>query len=259
MKMTRMLHLKTLTTLAVAGSWLAVGLVVCGLRIDDAQMLALMLFGLILILMDVVCLNQREQRLRVRFAHELDRHVQNRTAELIARNRQLEELSQRLAQLANTDPLTELPNRRKVSQSLKSMLARSARDQQPLSLAVVDVDHFKLINDRYGHDTGDRVLRHIAESINALLRPTDMVGRWGGEEFLILLPNINREDTEQICSRIRKSIKELQFEGVKERISISIGIASRIAREQDVELIGRADEALYQAKFEGRDRVMFAN
>ncbi|HYI11247.1 MAG TPA: diguanylate cyclase [Thermoanaerobaculia bacterium] len=171
---------------------------------------------------------------------------------LIETNRQLEELSL-------TDALTGVRNRRAFDERLTPSYEHSRRYDRPLSLAVVDVDHFKAINDTYGHDSGDAVLRRVAELISACTRQTDFVARVGGEEFGILLPETPLFEALQFGEKIRSCVAAatLKIGNVPHPVTISVGIAnmphSRFASPS--ELYSAADQALYRAKARGRNRV----
>jgi diguanylate cyclase (GGDEF)-like protein len=156
-------------------------------------------------------------------------------------------LYREVGRLARTDSLTGVANRRAWDEELPRELARSARSGQPLCLALLDLDHFKLYNDRHGHQAGDRLLKAAAAAWEAKLRKTDLLARYGGEEFSLLLPDCNLDNGMEIAERLRPA----QPEG-----TCSIGVAAWDGRESADELIGRADRALYAAKAGGRDRCL---
>lgn len=164
-------------------------------------------------------------------------------------------------EIANTDVLTFLPNRRKIIVDLQEEVIRSNRYSTPLSLSVLDIDHFKNINDTYGHTTGDEALRSVSARLREQIRHPDTIGRYGGEEFLIVLPNSEikaaGEQAERLCQTIRKLRVEANDHSFK--VTISIGVAQyRIGEENWEQFLHRADEALYQAKDDGRDRWVIA-
>ncbi len=138
-------------------------------------------------------------------------------------------------------------------------LGRTARYTHPLSLLLYDIDHLKRINDRYGHDVGDRVLMHVAAAIQEELRTTDFQGRFGGEEFAVLLPETAPAEAVEVAERLRQRIENSRFPppGDEEiRLSISVGVTSfKNATENLDQLLARADHALYEAKATGRNRV----
>jgi len=175
---------------------------------------------------------------------------------------------QRIKQLGLTDPLTQVNNRRYFDQRLDAEAAVVQRHQQPLSCMFLDVDHFKRVNDEQGHQAGDKVLQQVAHLIAKQLRHSDLLSRYGGEEFVVLLPNTLLKDGWEIAERIRQSVAGHAFDiggGHTLQLTISIGIAcmEQIPPEQDAlsyaeSLVATADQAVYQAKETGRNRVCFA-
>jgi diguanylate cyclase (GGDEF)-like protein len=180
--------------------------------------------------------------------------------ELKQRNRQLMELTKKLELMAITDPLTGVYNRRHFEKLIKTEFSKAVRYKSPLSCLMVDVDHFKRINDRYGHDAGDSVLRKVTEILSSSLREVDVLARWGGEEFIILLPNTDRDKALVVAERILRNISGHRFEKLaeRERVTVSIGVAVVDGDTKDWEaLIKQADDALYRAKAKGRNRVEY--
>ena len=166
---------------------------------------------------------------------------------------------QQLKQMATKDPITNIANRYMLVQELEVAYERSRNDED-LSLLFIDLDHFKQVNDRYGHELGDKVLKHVATHIEQSLRPTDLVGRYGGEEFLVGLPGCAPEHAHMIADRMRAALHAAPFvddNGVELSLSMSIGVAalSHHACSLD-ELIKFADQAMYAAKNQGRNRVV---
>lgn len=160
--------------------------------------------------------------------------------------------------LSLTDELTSLPNRRAFMQRLDEELSRSQRHGQPLALALLDIDHFKNINDRHGHHMGDQVLRGYAESMLWELRQHDLLARYGGEEFALLLPETSLDDARNVLEKlvIRVQREPLDVGGqTVELPSFSAGVAGLRAGESALSLIDRADQSLYRAKHLGRNRV----
>lgn len=160
------------------------------------------------------------------------------------------------------DGLTQIANRRKFDEFLATEWSRHARMQQPLSLVICDVDHFKLYNDHYGHQAGDECLKLVAESISASVRPGDLVARYGGEEFAIVLPRINDEAAGRVAERVRAAVEAAGLphprSPVKDRVTLSAGLAGQIPQEGGCgiqALIENADRNLYAAKKSGRNRV----
>lgn len=171
---------------------------------------------------------------------------------------ELKEKREALLQLATTDPLTGASNRRQFLERLDDELARLKRKGGAVTLLMADLDHFKHVNDTYGHAAGDAVLKHFVEIVSDTLRKTDAIGRLGGEEFAIVLPGDGIEGARELAERLRERIKTSPsiFENKPIQISVSIGIASLSARDPSAEAaLKRADEALYSAKKAGRDRV----
>lgn len=158
------------------------------------------------------------------------------------------------------DPLTELPNREAYQERVRAEFNRWQRYQHPLSLAICDLDHFKKINDSFGHQAGDRVLKVIGRSISKRLRTVDFFGRYGGEEFVAILPETNLQDAYDLLEKIRAAIANTAF-NYKEQpldITLSIGVAEFRAGDTIDAVFARADKALYSAKAAGRNRVLIA-
>jgi len=160
--------------------------------------------------------------------------------------------------LSRSDGLTGLANRRHIF-SEANAAASASRDSSPLACVLLDLDHFKRVNDSHGHATGDRVLKATAECLTAMVRAGDSVGRYGGEEFLIILPNTDATEAHAIAERCRAAIKALivvNDQGESVAISASFGLTLLSSSDGSIDAaIARADEALYQAKGNGRNRV----
>jgi diguanylate cyclase (GGDEF)-like protein len=169
---------------------------------------------------------------------------------------------QQLVKLASQDGLTGLPNRRRTAELATAALAAATATESPLTIAIIDMDHFKIINDRCGHAAGDFVLREFARVGRESLRHSDVLGRWGGEEFLLVMPGANLEVAQASLERMRTLVFGIQLpaSGAGLRVSLSAGLATsfRHGRSLD-EMIARADAALYIAKNEGRDLVRVAD
>jgi diguanylate cyclase (GGDEF)-like protein len=157
--------------------------------------------------------------------------------------------------LANTDSLTKVNSRRHIEALLEEELSRAKRYGRPLSVVLVDVDHFKGVNDRYGHDMGDNVLHQFATILNNGVRRVDHVGRWGGEEFILVLPEIGATEAQLLASRLRQNIEEHPF-GQVGKLTASFGVASVKPQDTVATLVKRSDLVLYQAKAEGRNKVV---
>jgi len=169
-------------------------------------------------------------------------------------------LQQSLWNQAHHDPLTELPNRRSILSSLERQSTLAQQRNQALGLLMLDLDFFKNINDTYGHDCGDAVLKEAASRMKHCMRNTDAVGRFGGEEFLAVVPNCSGEELHRLAERIRLSMKHpVLYKKQLIPISTSIGASVHFASDDNVlDSLGRADQALYLAKEMGRDRVVCA-
>ncbi|TKC89408.1 GGDEF domain-containing protein [Trinickia terrae] len=171
-------------------------------------------------------------------------------------NKKSYRLEHQLRAFADIDDLTQLPRRRRVFELGRRILQRSERQGQPFSVLYIDADHFKSVNDRFGHDAGDRALRLIAHHIQESMRSSDVAGRFGGEEFVALLPNTDQIDAARVAERLRKRIEDIrQFEVT---LTISVGVAQHVRGEQIDRVIRRADGALLDAKGGGRNRVVIA-
>lgn len=187
---------------------------------------------------------------------ELESRVRERT-------RELQEAMEKLQQLAVTDGLTGLYNHRFFQEKLDQEVARAERFGHPVSLCVIDVDHFKHYNDAHGHPRGDEVLKRVAFLLVENVREVDTVARYGGEEFVIVLPETNKEQAAQVAEKIRAIIERTDFpRGGSQplgRLTVSVGVGSYpIDGRSGQDLMDRADEALFRAKGEGRNRVALA-
>lgn len=172
-------------------------------------------------------------------------------------------LEQTLNQLASRDSLTQCWNRRMIDELMTSAIAESSRKGTPLTLMVIDIDHFKKVNDTYGHASGDIALKHTVELLNQNLREYDQVGRYGGEEFVVLLPSTDKDSAWGIAERIRSSIQfspAVISDSESIPLTVSIGIAeTHHGDETPLSLFERGDKALYTAKQSGRNRVVFGD
>jgi diguanylate cyclase len=183
-----------------------------------------------------------------------------RTRDRRQRNELTKALS-RIQQLATRDELTGLVNRRHMSLLLEQERERGARSGRLFSLAMLDIDHFKAVNDHYGHAVGDEVMQSLARQMPQALRSTDVVSRWGGEEFVVLMPESALGTARTGLERLRGRIAATpmaHLSGVPIRITISAGLAEHIAGESVLQTLERADRALYEAKSQGRNRTVIA-
>jgi two-component system cell cycle response regulator len=186
----------------------------------------------------------------------LETHLRLRRlqAELRDKNAMLERVS-------TTDAVTGMRTRRYVGEVLAIEVLRASRYRTPLAVAMCDLDHFKRVNDAFGHPAGDAVLAVVGEAIRRTLRATDIAGRYGGEEFLLVLPGTDLDGASMLAERVRAAIEQTEFDvgaAASHSVTMSIGVAA-LAEGQSVEvLVTAADEALYEAKGEGRNRVVTA-
>ena len=175
-------------------------------------------------------------------------------ARSLADRARLAELSQTLERTARTDSLTDLFNRRALGEHLTRIAAHSRRREEPLSILMIDLDRFKQTNDSYGHEAGDRVLCAVADCLREVLRSDDIYGRWGGDEFLVVLPNTDADAAERVAARIRGAARTVELEeiGLPDGVSLSVGAATAV-HVAPGDLVNAADLALYRAKAAGRE------
>ena len=171
---------------------------------------------------------------------------------------QLQELASDLRFQATTDPLTGLNNRLRFNEAAALEIARARRYGTALSLVLYDVDHFKQVNDTYGHLAGDQVLIELSRFVAGQIRNVDVLARWGGEEFAILLPELQGETAYQLAVKLRDAIRDAVFDDVGS-VTCSFGVAELEREENEQMLVSRADEALYRAKINGRNQVVLAS
>jgi two-component system cell cycle response regulator len=180
--------------------------------------------------------------------------------ELDQKNRELEEANKRLRKLSITDGLTELYNHRHVHQLLRDEFERSDRTEESVAVAMIDLDRFKAVNDTYGHPTGDVILYETARILRETAREIDMVGRYGGEEFIVILPNTGEEEAGRFAERVRAAVEAHVYKDDANviRMTMSSGVAAFPAAGvgSPEALLKKADEALYLAKESGRNRVV---
>lgn len=233
----------------------------------------LMATALIGMIVAVIALRVRHLEAQKSLLHQT---VEARTSELEAEKRKLQSISEEREQLlqqvaesarayeklAKEDALTGIANRRELDRVLASEFARAVRTGRPLSVVLADIDHFKRINDENSHAVGDSVLKHVAQSLKGACRKIDSVGRYGGEEFLLVLPETGLDEALQICERLRRSIAEeipgdaFQKDKDLPQITMSLGVASLADDTTHERLIARADAKLYEAKYGGRNKVV---
>ncbi|NOT85801.1 MAG: diguanylate cyclase [Methylococcaceae bacterium] len=202
-------------------------------------------------------INQEQQR------QETEKQLHELTLKLKALDAESTELKLKLSiayNKASRDTLTNLPNRRAYEEAISIEIARWQRYQSPLSLAIWDIDLFKKINDTYGHKAGDHTLVHIATLLPQHCRKTDFIARFGGEEFVMLLPNTTEQSALILANKIRKLIEQSSISASDEKISITIscGISQFHANDTEERVFERADKALYHAKANGRNQCIIA-
>jgi diguanylate cyclase len=187
------------------------------------------------------------------FGNSMRKRLHQRTIELKVANRRIEELAQ-------LDELTGLQNRRSIIQTLNDEIARSQRSSFPCSVAIIDLDFFKRINDQFGHAAGDEALRTFAISIFANIRTIDKLGRYGGEEFLLIMPDTAKDQAVRTLDRLRSIVSELDWAAISGKMSLTMSAGICAVRRDDsaADLLARADVALYRAKDAGRNRVIAA-
>ncbi|MBK1650049.1 GGDEF domain-containing protein [Rhabdochromatium marinum] len=197
--------------------------------------------------------------------HRANQQLSEQTQQLQKLNAQLHEeihhrkaLETELRRMATTDELTGISNRRHILELGEHEIRRHRRSQRPLTLMLCDLDHFKAVNDCYGHALGDNVLRHFAQLFRAELREGDIAGRLGGEEFLALLPETGSREGLQAAERLRQRLEDSPLHSSRGliRITLSIGVATHIDDEPLNHAIARADRSLYRAKDAGRNQVV---
>jgi len=198
-----------------------------------------------------------ERELEIEFERHLEQLI-NRVSRLEHESRQLETMLHEHRQLAMTDSLTQLPNREALSVRLETELGRFARYGHPLTVAVCDVDHFKMVNDTFGHLGGDEVLRRIAGLLRKRLRDVDLVARYGGEEFVIVMPETAVENALTVLESLRAGVEEMLITYDDKNVSVTASFGVSVAEADDTahKIIQRADAALYLAKNRGRNRIV---
>lgn len=191
-----------------------------------------------------------------RATNEANQKLELLHAEYEAKQQELLRLNHQLEALASTDPLTGLRNRRFFQEQLLANIALFQRMRLPFSLLIVDIDHFKAINDTFGHPVGDAVLTDLGQMLRSMSRESDIVARYGGEEFVIIAPSSTRDNAKLAAERFRAQIEAATLGGCQ--VTVSIGVATMTSVDTDVTLLQKADQALYASKSNGRNRVTHA-
>ncbi|MBI5829835.1 MAG: diguanylate cyclase [Chloroflexi bacterium] len=166
-------------------------------------------------------------------------------------------LAETMTRLAHTDALVQIANRRELDETIAREVNRATRHSQPLSVIMFDLDHFKQVNDTYGHEAGDTVLKETARVVRSLLRVPDLLGRWGGEKFLVVAPQTDCAQARGLAERLRQAVAAHPLERIGS-ITASFGVAEYRPQEPPEARLKRANEALYAAKQGGRNRVATA-
>ncbi|WP_404374561.1 diguanylate cyclase [Vreelandella aquamarina] len=249
-----------LVVVALASLYLTVGFLVFAALFTDVAPMALLRIALLLVMANVVgffALLRLEGLQRKQYALLYEERARNQ--QLLEEINHRKTLEKQLRRVAERDALTSLNNRGHFMKLADELLQCSQAKQLPFSLFMIDVDHFKHINDTWGHSSGDWVLAKVAEVCTQSLRPTDVIGRFGGEEFVVALPNTHLNDAQIIAERLKRKVAEqpLKEEMGSLRLSVTIGVAATNTKEDDLEsLISRADQVLYVGKRSGRNRVV---
>jgi len=201
----------------------------------------------------------------IKHKNQLEETVDLRTTELQSKNIELQneikiriKAEETLEEIAITDPLTLLYNRRKFNEILKYEIERERRYKSGLLLILCDIDNFKKINDKYGHNTGDEILKTFSQVMKNSIRKSDSIARWGGEEFILLISNADSDKAIFIAEKLRKTIEETEFKPVNS-VTASFGATFFEGNDSEESLIARADKALYRAKDKGRNLVEVYN
>ncbi len=160
-----------------------------------------------------------------------------------------------IKKLAELDPLTQIYNRVKLNEMFRGIFFNAKKYNTIVTIILFDIDHFKQINDNYGHNVGDKVLRELSSLVRGLLRPEDIFARWGGEEFVIVLEGVSLQETKKLASRLREEIEKFPFD-IVEHLTCSFGVTQFTQSDTEFLFFERSDEALYEAKERGRNRVV---
>ncbi|EJN29826.1 PAS domain S-box/diguanylate cyclase (GGDEF) domain-containing protein [Pseudomonas sp. GM78] len=184
----------------------------------------------------------------------LEAIVEERTRELSRVNQQLQQQLEENRKLAQTDALTSTANRYRLDQALRQECERAQRFRQPLSLIAMDIDDFKSINDHYGHALGDAALIQVVERVQRYLREGDLLARWGGDEFIAVLPDTSLAEARALAATIRQGLSQMPCVG-DFHVTMSFGVVQRFEEEQQTGLMARADQALYRSKVAGKNVI----
>lgn len=229
-------------------------------RQADTMVYAIILFTLLFIAISgalAFSISQKFLRMNQRLKQandSLEKEVENRTQSLVETQEALLEKNRILEELSITDPLTQLYNRLKIEAVMEGYQQQFEKTEKTFSLLLIDLDLFKRINDTYGHNQGDQVLIELSVCLKLFFNENTHLGRWGGEEFIVLIENCNQTQAKQTAEAFRKLVENHEF-SIEEQLTVSIGVATLAKNESIAEFIHRADMALYTAKHESRNRV----
>jgi len=185
----------------------------------------------------------------------LNNELSGLSRELAQKNRELEKANRKIRELSRTDSLTGLANRRYFQERYEHAFSLARRHNAPLSVVMLDLDHFKYVNDTYGHDAGDTVLKHFGQLVRQNCRHEDFAARFGGEEFIMYLSHTTAEEALELAERVRQIVAQADMLENRHQVTVSIGVAHISEADSPEALIKRADQALYAAKKAGRNRA----
>ena len=248
-----------LTVSALASLFLSISFITAAVVFAGITLVGTITIGLLIIVANIVgytALLRIEILQRKQFALLCEEREQNQHLQKEIAHRQ--SLEDQLRMAAELDALTGVDSRGHFMKRAKALLQRSSYEKEPFSLFMIDVDHFKRVNDTWGHTYGDRILTRIVDACQQSLRPNDIIGRFGGEEFVVGLPCTDEEAAQAIAKRIKDSVAAIELEGEmsNQRLSVTIGVAVASPDEDLDSVIMRADDKLYIGKREGRNRVV---
>lgn len=248
-----------LTVSALASLFLSISFITAAVVFAGISLVGTITIGLLIIVANIVgytALLRIEILQRKQFAMLCEEREQNQHLQKEIAHRQ--SLEDQLRMAAELDALTGVDSRGHFMKRAKALLQRSSYEKAPFSLFMIDVDHFKRVNDTWGHTYGDRILTKIVDACQQSLRPNDIIGRFGGEEFVVGLPHTDKEAAQAIAKRIKDSVAAIELEGEmsSQCLSVTIGVAVASPDEDLDSLIMRADDRLYVGKREGRNRVV---
>ncbi len=251
-----------LTVVTFASLYLSIGFLISAILFAEIAPVDTLRLALLLVMTNVVgfcALLRLESLQRKQFA--LLHEARDKNRQLLKEIAHRKSLEEQLRMVAERDALTGLNSRSHFMKRAKALLQSSRREQAPFSLFMIDVDHFKRINDTWGHSHGDWVLARISEACAHALRPTDVIGRFGGEEFVVALPDTGPDDALIVAERLKTQVAELPLKEEMSELCLSVTIGIAIAHGEEVDLqalISRADQSLYAGKRDGRNRVVIS-